>query len=143
MAEQFLLPIEKPDVGEIQSRWPQFSIPNNCAGFFEDTSGALLNEEFILGYKTLMKNYQVLMQFNTRVISINTHVDGVMGETNNKTFYADKLVVTAGAWTGKILSELDLPLQTVRKTFGWFKTNTKVFQPTDFPCFYFNFEASY
>src|SRR5699024_4678020 len=84
--------------------------------------------------------YQVTIQPNTRVTSITPFIDGVMVETNNKTYYADKVIACMGAWTGKMLTELDLPLQPVRKTFCWFETNDKSFHSPMLPCFYFGFE---
>lgn len=140
VASQFSLPMEKLNANDIESRWPQFSIPDHFTGFFETSSGALLNEEAILAYKRLSESYQVTMLPNTRVTCIKPFTDGVTVQTNNKIYYADKVVVSTGAWTGKMLSELGLPLQTVRKTFGWFETKDKSFQPPMLPCFYFDFE---
>lgn len=140
VANQFSLSMEKLNASDIESRWPQFSIPDHFTGFFESSSGLLLNEEAILAYKKLSDSYQVTMQPNTKVTSVKPFVDGVVVETDNKTFYADKVIVSAGAWTGNLLRDLGLPLQTVRKTFGWFETNDKSFQPPMLPCFYFGFE---
>lgn len=139
-ANEFSLTMEKLNANEIQERWPRFSIPEHFTGYFEASSGALLNEECIHAFRELSKKYQVTLQTNTVVNSINSFHEGAIVKTNNNTYYADKVIVSAGAWTGKVLHSLGLPLQTVRKTFGWFKTNDISFQHPMLPCFYFSFE---
>ena len=140
VANEFSLPMEKLNANEIQMKWPAFSIPEHFTGYFEPSSGALLNEACIKAYKQLSEKYQVTLQTNTVVNSIKSIDSGAMVKTNEKTYYADKVIVSAGAWTGKMLLALGLPLQPVRKTFGWFETNDISFQPPNLPCFYFNFE---
>ncbi|MBM7599250.1 N-methyl-L-tryptophan oxidase [Virgibacillus halotolerans] len=139
-ANEFSLPLEKLTAKEIQKRWPRFSVPDYFTGYFEPSSGALLNEECIKAYRQLSESYPVTLQTNANVISINSFNDVAIVKTKNKTYYADKVIVSAGAWTGELLRSLDLPLQTVRKTFGWFETNDTSFQPPMLPCFYFNLD---
>lgn len=139
-ANEFSLPLEKLTAKEIQKRWPRFSVPDYFTGYFEPSSGALLNEECIKAYRQLSESYPVNLQTNTNVISVNSVNDVAIVKTKNKTYYADKVIVSAGAWTGELLRSLGLPLQTVRKTFGWFETNDISFQPPMLPCFYFNFD---
>lgn len=138
IANKFSLPLEKLTPYEIEQRWQQFSIPEKYTGFFEPDSGVLLNQNIILAYRRLAESYQVNIQSNTKVTSIEPSNGGVTVVTNQNKYYADKLAICAGAWTGKILRDLELPLQTVRKTFGWFATNDISFQPPMLPCFYFN-----
>src|SRR5699024_10389396 len=46
------------------------------------------------------------------------------------------------AWIKQFTDQLNLnlPIQTVRKTFGWFSTKNSIYTHLHFPCFYFNFE---
>src|SRR5699024_9547648 len=60
-------------------------------------------------------------------------------ETDSQTFNADSLIVSAGAWSNKLLYQLglELPLNPVRKTFAWFETNESLYNEKDFPAFTF------
>ncbi|PAF11571.1 N-methyltryptophan oxidase, partial [Shouchella clausii] len=62
---------------------------------------------------------------NSRVRDISIQDETVTIETDEQTFYSNALVVSAGAWSGNLLSmlDLDLPLTPVRKTFAWFDAN--------------------
>src|SRR5699024_11995786 len=55
------------------------------------------------------------------------------------TFNADSLIVSAGAWSKKLLNQLglELPLNPVRKTFAWFETNESLYNEKNFPAFTF------
>ncbi|AIF44509.1 N-methyl-L-tryptophan oxidase [Virgibacillus sp. SK37] len=137
-AKEFSLPLEKLSAHEIQKRWPSFSIASELTGYYESSSGVLFNQECIEAYKQLSKHYPVTLKTNTIVQSINSIDSSATVKTNKGTYHAKKVIVSAGAWTGKILHSLGLPLQTVRKTFGWFRTIDTSFQPPMLPCFYFN-----
>src|SRR5699024_12218006 len=52
------------------------------------------------------------------------------------------LIVSAGAWSNKLLYQLglELPLNPVRNTFAWFETNESLYNEKDFPAF--TFESS-
>jgi len=134
------LTLEKMQANEIQKRWPGFSIPEHFVGYFESSSGALLNEECIKAYRELGVKHNAAIKINTKVESMDLSLSGAVINTASDTFYADKVVISAGAWTGKVLSSLGLPLQPVRKTLGWFKPNNVKYEYPNLPCFYFNFE---
>ncbi|KAB7708281.1 N-methyl-L-tryptophan oxidase [Bacillus aerolatus] len=139
-ANEHSLSLEKLNADEIHKRWPGFSIPEHFVGYFESASGALLNEECINAYRELGTKHNAALKTNTKVNSIDFSVNGVVVKTTNDTFYADKVVISAGAWTGKVLSSLGLPLQPMRKTLGWFEPNNMYYQHPMLPCFYFSFE---
>ncbi|SDI75206.1 N-methyl-L-tryptophan oxidase [Natribacillus halophilus] len=132
--------LEVLNAHEINKNWPGFSIPEHFIGCFEFSSGALLNEKCIKAYRELRSKSKAKLLTNTRVKSIDPFTSGVIVKTEENTYYADKTLVCAGAWTGKILTSLDLPLQPVRKTFAWFETNDLSHQHPQLPCFHLDFE---
>ncbi|SDI75238.1 N-methyl-L-tryptophan oxidase [Natribacillus halophilus] len=140
-AEHHSLPLEKLDANEIHKRWPEFSISEEFNGYFESASGALLNEECISAYKKLASQYGAKIKVNTKIDNIDYLNNGVIVKTSTDTYYADKVIISAGAWTGKLLSSLELPLQPMRKTFGWFEANYTSFRYPKLPSFYFSFHG--
>jgi sarcosine oxidase len=58
-------------------------------------------------------------------------------ETTSGTYEAEQLVVSAGAWTPKVLADLGLPLEVTRQLLFWFdpKGGVEPFLPDRFPIF--------
>jgi glycine/D-amino acid oxidase-like deaminating enzyme len=62
--------------------------------------------------------------------------NGVQVVTDKDTYTANRLIVAAGAWNGKILHDLAIPLEVRRKPVMWFQTtNSADFMPEHFPVF--------
>lgn len=61
---------------------------------------------------------------------------GVTVRTDRGTYTADRLVVTAGAWTGELLPSLSRLLQPERQVLGWLQpASPERFVPEHFPVF--------
>lgn len=56
--------------------------------------------------------------------------------TEDATFYAKKVIITAGAWAAKLLPGLSLPIQPTRKAIAWFEAPSTLYAPANFPSFY-------
>lgn len=135
----YSLPLEVMDPAEVQNRWSGITMLNDSVGCFEPTSGVLKCEESIKAYQMLAEMNGATILSNSRVKEIHIQEEKVTIKTSDKTFYSDSLVVAAGAWSGHLLSMLDLnlPLTPVRKTFAWFDANEKIYNTNDFPAFAF------
>jgi N-methyl-L-tryptophan oxidase len=96
-------------------------------------------EECIEAYRELAELHGAKILTNSKVKEISIHKERVTIKTHEKTFSSDALVVSAGAWSGSLLSMLDLnlPLKPVRKTFAWFNANENLYNHKDFPAFTF------
>ncbi|MDQ0337993.1 monomeric sarcosine oxidase [Caldalkalibacillus uzonensis] len=136
-AQTYNLPLEILKANEVQKRWPGIQIPEHYVGCLETTSGILYSEKCIQAYRDLTLENKGSLLCDTAVHDIKMYKDGVTVMTDNGTFHSDKLIVTAGAWTGKLLPELELPLQPVRKAFGWFKADESFYDSKRFPAFFF------
>lgn len=141
-AKTYSLTLEILDSNEVNKRWPGITLPNDYIGCFEPTSGVLKCEECIEAYRELAEQNGATIITNSKVKEILVHDKRVTIKTEDHTFSADALVVSAGAWSGSLLSMLDLnlPLNPVRKTFAWFDDNENIYNHKDFPAF--SFETS-
>ncbi|WP_368657803.1 N-methyl-L-tryptophan oxidase [Metabacillus halosaccharovorans] len=135
----YSLPLEVMNPVEVQNRWSGITMPNDFIGCFEPTSGVLKCEESIKAFQMLAEMNGATILSNSRVKEIHIQEEKVTIKTSDKTFYSNSLVVAAGAWSGHLLSmlDLDLPLTPVRKTFAWFDANEKLYNCNDFPAFAF------
>ncbi|MGM7722202.1 N-methyl-L-tryptophan oxidase [Metabacillus sp. Hm71] len=138
-AKKYSLPLEVHNTNEIHHRWSGMTLPIDFMGCFEPTSGVLKCEDSITAYQELAELHGATILSNSRVKEISILNDRVTIKTDEKTFYSDALVVSAGAWSGNLLSmlDLDLPLTPVRKTFAWFDANEALYHHTRFPAFAF------
>jgi len=135
----YSLPLEVMNPVEVQNRWSGITMPNDFIGCFEPTSGVLKCEESIKAYQMLAEMNGATILSNCRVKEIHIQEEKVTIKTSDKTFHSDSLVIAAGAWSGHLLSmlDLDLPLTPVRKTFAWFDAIEKIYNSNDFPAFAF------
>jgi len=143
-SKTYSLPLEILDSIEVNKRWPGINLPNNYIGCYEPTSGVLKCEECIEAYRELAEQNGATIITNSKVKEIMVHDDKrVTIKTEDHTFSANALVVSAGAWSGILLSMLDLnlPLNPIRKTFAWFDTKDDLYDHKEFPAF--SFETSH
>ncbi|WP_028777005.1 N-methyl-L-tryptophan oxidase [Shimazuella kribbensis] len=132
----FGLSVENLTKQEIQSRWPGFQIPDEFIGLYEGNAGILFSETCIQTYRNLAVKKGAKLQTNTPVSEIICNQDQVTVKTvHGDTFYANKLIVSAGAWNAKLLSNLSLPLHPIRKTVSWFPAKESFYNFSKFPGF--------
>ena len=61
--------------------------------------------------------------------------DLIKVSTDKNTYYSRKLIITAGAWAGKIITQLKTALKVTRQVVLWVKPgNANDFTPANFPC---------
>lgn len=138
-SKTYSLPLDVLDSSEVNSRWPGISLSTEYIGCFEPTSGVLKCEECIEAYRELAIKHGAEILTNSRVKEVDIQDNRVTIRTENQTFQANSLIVSAGAWSGELLSQLDLnlPLEPVRKTFAWFEADENLYNHKHFPAFAF------
>lgn len=136
-AQKHDLSLEILSSQEIKERWPGFSVPDHFIGCFEAKSGVIYSETAIRAYKeTALENGAHLVT-DTPVLHIDINDKrGVKISTEKTTYYAKKVIVTAGAWAAKLLPELNLPIQPTRKAVGWFEAPSDLYGAANFPAFF-------
>lgn len=129
----------KPD--EIMKEWPGIYVPEDYVGCFESSSGVLLSETAIAVYRKQALQYGAELRTHTMVRDILIRDHEVQVKTDTHTYYADSLVLTAGAWMGKILAGtgISIPVRPIRKTIAWFACNEKLYKSDSFPAFNYHF----
>jgi N-methyl-L-tryptophan oxidase len=134
---EYSLPLEVLSSEEMNDRWQGLAIPEGYIGCFEPKSGVLFSEQCIQAFRDLgVANGMTILPY-TKVEKMDVHSSGAAIQTANETYHADFVVVSAGAWSGKILKEmgLALPLQPTRKTVSWFECDQELYDPRVFPAF--------
>ena len=103
------------DAAQLTQRFPQFCLPEDKAILWQKDSGFLHASACIAAHLQLAQQHGAEIRSTTPVTRIDWHTQPVTVHTDRERLHANKVVVTAGAWTGQLLAELNLPLTVTRQ----------------------------
>ena len=84
----------------------------------------------------LAEQHGATVREETRVTNIDWQADIRTVQTENGSFHGRKVIVTGGAWAGKLLAELNLPLTVTKQQVCYYQPiDSKRFQADRFPVF--------
>lgn len=132
-ARKFQLNVEPMDAQAITARWPEIKVPEGFTGLFEPASGVLKSELAVSTWIRLAREAGCAQLFNCPVTAIHHHDDGVTVDTADGSYSGAKLLVSAGTWVKTLLPAL--PVQPVRKVFGWYQADGRYSSKNKFPAF--------
>ena len=139
------LPHQVFTAAEANKRFPGYRLPDDFLALFQPDGGFLRPEQCIA------KSVEVALGLGAEVHAREAVVDWeetASGEvrvtTDRRNYRATSLIFTAGAWTGRLLSELvDLAVPE-RQVLGWFQPrDPDLFSLQKFPVFSANFEEGH
>ena len=136
-ARQYGLPHEIHTAAEVRRRFPAFEPAGGEVAVWEPRAGYLIPEDCVDAHLRLARRHGAQFRFDETVLSWRQDGEGVEIVTTRGRLRADRVIVTAGAWAGDLLSELRLPLTIERNYLCWFtpRRPTPVFAPDRFPIF--------
>jgi sarcosine oxidase len=112
-----------------------FEFSNPGETIFEPDAGFLLPGRAIELYVEQASAKGAVIQTGERVIGWEKTRKGIKVQTEKDEYLSEKLVITAGAWTGKVSSELTSHLKVTRQLLIWMKPgDPDQYQPESFPC---------
>ena len=134
-AEVHGLPYEVLDSAEIRRRFPVFEPGPESVALFEKRAGFVRPERSVKAHLGRAGALGAELHFEEPVLSWEATGSGVRVRTEGGVYEAGRLVVTAGAWAGELLSDLGLPLEVTRQILFWFRPRggTKAFAPERLP----------
>ncbi|MBO0810582.1 MAG: N-methyl-L-tryptophan oxidase [Microlunatus sp.] len=118
-AERWRLPHEVLDADGIRERFPIFAPAEDALAVWEQNAGYLRPEAAIRANLELAAAHGADLRFEQPVISWRTVAGGVEVTTADRSYGADRLVITAGAWAPVLLDDLGLPLTVQRQVMYW------------------------
>lgn len=114
------VPFEKLNAREVESRFPQFSMPADTCALFEPTMGYARASRSVHAAAVLAERSGAQFVENAEVTDIAPAAGGVVASTRSGERYrADRLLITAGAWTGRFLGRLGVcaPFEVTRQVY--------------------------
>ena len=104
---------------EIRRRFPQFLVGDDWEGGFGRDGGFLDVDTALHALGDQARSLGVQIHEHEPVEGWGATAQGVWVGTRQGRYTADRLIVTAGAWSGRVMTEMGLPLRILRKTLFW------------------------
>lgn len=103
-------------IDEAHNRFPQFRFRDDFQVLYQPDSGLITASKAVLGHIKLAEKQGAVVKPHTPVESIVIKSDSVEIKTEQDTYSAGRLVVTAGSWARFLLRQtgIDLPLTPMR-----------------------------
>ena len=133
-SEQYGVACESLSRDEIMHRFPGAIPAEGMVGVYEPTGGLLDPEACIDVHLQLARRHGAGIRDGERVTGWRSTDAGVEVSTDQDTYRAEQLIVAAGPWTGRLLSDLDLPLECWRVFFAHYDSVKRdYYTPDAFP----------
>ena len=114
------LPHESLTAREIGDRFPQFHVPPEFAGVFEPLGGTLRPEAAVAAFAEQAMRRGTELHGHDPVARWHADSEGVTVETvGGETYHAAHLILSGGAWSARLLRDLEVPLRVTRQVMGW------------------------
>jgi sarcosine oxidase len=136
--ERYGVDYELLDAGAVMERWPQFQLSGSEQALFQKDSGIVDARRANATHVALARAAGVQVLDHCPVEAVRPRGERVEVVTAGETFLADRVVVTADAWTNDVLRGLGrcLPLTVTQEQVTYYATpNLFDFSPARFPVF--------
>ena len=135
------LPYDVLDPTEVTARYPAFRLADGLVAVLDPRCGFLDPEACNAAHIDAALRAGAEARFEQRVIEWTPDGDGVRVDTTAGTFFANRLVISAGAWTSQLLRDLTLPLTVERQVAFWLEPEggSEQYDQSRFPIYAYEF----
>ena len=125
------------DGGSLRSTFPGFRLPADFVALHQPQGGFLLPERCINAHVAAARGTGADVRPGESVLDWTDREDAVDVRTDRGTYTCSQLVVTAGAWTSKLLASMQSMLAPERQVMLWLQPRRpEYFEPATFPVVY-------
>lgn len=134
-ARKFNLKLNHLVHSDFAERYPYFHIPGNFDSIMEEEAGYVKPEEAIDDYLKLASGNGAKLIFDTRVMRISDEGERIKIQTEKKSFYSKKVIVSAGSWIKSLIKDFPVKLTVTRQLISWWTVkDPERFTHSGFPC---------
>ena len=134
-AALYNIELEKLNVPAATNRFSQFKLPENFDVLFEPEAGFITPEKAIRLYASQARKNNATIFSNEKVIEWKKDGGNIIVTTDKSAYQCNKLIITAGAWAGKVIPGFVDKIKVTRQFVAWIKTrDQKQFELNNFPC---------
>ena len=134
-ASSYNIPLENFKSAFASKRYPQFNIPAEFEILFEPDAGFVTPEKAIQLYIKEAIKKGAAIHTKEKVLEWKKEGTSVVVSTDKNIYRGNKLIITAGAWAGKMIPGLESKIKITRQFIAWIKPK-KIHDYTldNFPC---------
>lgn len=130
------LPHEVIDACETARRFPAYRLPPELPVLFQPDGGFLVPERCIVAHVNGALARGAVVRARERVLEWDAGENGVLVRTERGVVEAERLVLTAGAWSQDVARLPPGLVGAVRQALAWFQpARPELFEPARFPVF--------
>ncbi|MSU48828.1 MAG: N-methyl-L-tryptophan oxidase [Opitutus sp.] len=118
-ARQHGLPHTLLDRTAIARQFPQFEVPDDWGGLLEPQAGFLLPELAISTFVNGALHRGAEIHGHEAVLSWHAENSGVSVVSSQRTYHAEKIIFSGGAWSNRLVRDLGVELIVTRQVLGW------------------------
>ncbi|MDP4263247.1 MAG: N-methyl-L-tryptophan oxidase [Bacteroidota bacterium] len=134
-ASLYNVPLEKWDAGTPAGKFPQFKIPPGFETLFEPGAGFITPEKSVLLYAGQAIKNGAEIHVKEKVLNWKKEGSKIAVTTEKNTYRSNKLIITAGAWAGKIIPPIADQIKVTRQLVAWIKPRQwNNYSLHNFPC---------
>jgi sarcosine oxidase len=121
---------------EVASRFPAFRLPDELQVVYQEDGGFVVPERCIVAHVEGALARGAELRARERVLEWEETGSGVRVRTDRSVVEAERLVVTAGAWSDEVARLPADSVKPVRQVLAWFQpTRPELFTPERMPVF--------
>ncbi len=118
-ARQHRLSVEDLSASEAAAQFPAFRFADEDRVVYEEDAGWLHVESCVRAHLEMAERSGAALQFDESVRSIESQGDTVRVVTDARVYDAATAIVASGAWSARLLTDLQAPLVVRRKVQLW------------------------
>jgi sarcosine oxidase len=120
-ASIYNIPLENFSAPSSRTQFPQFTVPDSFEALWEPDAGLVKPEKAIQLYAQQAVKKGAQIHSNEKVLEWKKDGSGVVIDTNKKSYYSQKLIITAGAWAKQMIPDLRTRIKITRQFVAWIK----------------------
>ncbi|MEZ4895794.1 MAG: N-methyl-L-tryptophan oxidase [Saprospiraceae bacterium] len=134
-AATYRIEMQEINPAEVHKAYPQFTLPPDYVSYLEPDAGFLRPELAIQMMGAFAQSHGVDLHFDEWMTDYVRSGQGWAVHTNRAVYSCEKLIITSGAWTSRLLPQLTLHLRVTRQILGWLhKKSGPGVSLQQFPC---------
>jgi sarcosine oxidase len=141
-AREYNLPHELLAPEEVHRRFPAFELADDLVAVVDPRAGYLDPEACTSAHLRGARDRGAETHFEEPVVEWRADGEGVRLKTTNGDYVAERLLISAGAWTKGLVSGLHLPLTVERQVAFWLEPDESSvsYESREFPIYAHEFE---
>jgi sarcosine oxidase len=130
------VPFVALDRDAIMARFPQFQLPEGTVGLYQADYSLLAADRCVMALADQARRHGAIIRESEPVSLVRATSGGVELSTDQGVYSADRLILSAGSWMGRLLRQLDLnlPLTVQKEQVAFFRArDPEAFMPGRLP----------